>query len=244
MDCIKFRNVTVNYDRHPALHHVSGGFALGSLTAVAGPNGGGKSTLLKAISGDVKPESGEIVFTGICRADLAYLPQMTEIQRDFPLTILQMVASGSWRRCGGFGGIDRATRRLASQALETVGLAGFEDRSCGSLSAGQFQRALFARLSLQDAKVILLDEPFSAIDEDTSAQLMQYILRWNKEGRTVICVLHDAECIRRYFPQTVLLARECIAWGETPEVISAANHHRTRFFNAAWPSHAELCEIG
>lgn len=239
---IRFHNVTVNYNRHPALHHVSGTFARGALAAVVGPNGGGKSTLLKAIAGLLQSESGSITFDGITRRDVAYLPQVSEIQRDFPISVLQMVASGHWQRCGSFGGIDAAMLARAREALALVGLAGFDERAVETLSAGQFQRALFARLWLQQAQVLLLDEPFAAIDDETAAQLMEVILGWHREGRTVICVLHDIGQIQRYFPECVLLARECIAWCKTPDAISAANRTRTKFFNAAWPERPEICE--
>lgn len=240
---IELRNITVNYDRHPALHHVSGVFTDGSLTAVAGPNGGGKSTLLKLLAGLVRPESGQVIMSGISARDIAYLPQTAEIARDFPITIAEMLAFGHWQRAGSFGKITEDMQKQASEALSVVGLAGFEKRAVNTLSAGQFQRALFARLWLQDAKVILLDEPLGSIDDETAASLMEIILSWNRAGRTVICVLHDIGQIQHYFPHCVLLARECIAWCKTPDAISAGNRTRTKFFSAAWPAHTEICEI-
>ena len=197
--CVRLENITVSYDRHPALHHVSGAFACGSLTAIAGPNGAGKSTLLKTLAGLIVPESGQLHFEAISAREVAYLPQISDLHRDVPLTLEQLVCTGHWRRSGAFGGISAAQRAACAQALEAVGLAGFAPRPAGSLSAGQFQRALFARLLLQDAKLILLDEPFSALDEQAIQAMLDIIRRWHAEGRTVVSVLHDASLIERFF---------------------------------------------
>ena len=126
-------------------------------------------------------------------------------------------------------------------AIAAVGLTGFESRSIGTLSGGQMQRALFARLLLQDADIILLDEPFTAIDARTSADLLALVQRWHGENRTVVAVLHDIETVKRAFPQTLLLAREAIAWGETGEVLTANNLLKARRMVEAFDSHAAPC---
>jgi zinc/manganese transport system ATP-binding protein len=241
-DIISLHNITLSYDRHPAVHHMSGGFARGSLTAVIGPNGSGKSTLLRCIAGVLAPESGQLHLSGCTRRDIAYLPQTTSIMDNFPMTVLQLVASGYWRRSGAFGRIDRRMREQAQHALSLAGLEGFGGRALETLSVGQFQRALFARLIVQDTQVILLDEPFNAIDEDTRGALMELVLSWHAQGRTVVCVLHDIQLVQRYFPQALLMARECVSWGQTPLVLTPANMQRARFFSGAWHDNAELCE--
>ena len=116
---------------------------------------------------------------------------------------------------GLFGGIGKAARDEIEQALAAVGLDGFENRPIGTLSGGQMQRVLFARVLLQDARLILLDEPFNAIDAKTTADLMALVRRWHGEGRTVLAVLHDMELVRAHFPETLLLARGPVAWGPT-----------------------------
>ena len=237
---LQLSDVTVAYDRHPAVHHISGAFALGSLTAVAGPNGGGKSTLLRAIMGDLPLTTGSIVRGTPGSADFGYLPQAAEIDRSFPLTVADTVLLGAWRETGGFGGVTPAVAQRALQALASVGLEGFERRHIGSLSAGQFQRVLFARLLLQDAKIVLLDEPFTAIDSNTTRDLLTVIERWHGEGRTVIAVLHDFEQVREYFPDTLLLARECIAWGPTREVLSPENLRRAHAMAEHWDERAPV----
>ncbi len=238
---IRLDDVTIAYERHPAVHHVSGAFEAGSLTAIAGPNGAGKSTLLKAIIGELKPAEGAIDCGKLKRSDFGYLPQAAEINRRFPISVADTVMLGAWKNSGAFGGFSRNDMRQAEEALAAVGLAGFERRHIGSLSAGQFQRVLFARLLLQDARVILLDEPFTAIDQRTTNDLIDIILRWHGDGRTVIAVLHDFEQVRSHFPETLLLARELVGWGRTQDVMSPSNLVMARAMAERWDEDAEAC---
>ncbi len=122
-----------------------------------------------------------------------------------------------------------------------MGLAGFERRPIGALSAGQFQRVLFARMLLQDARLILLDEPFTAIDARTTADLLEVVRRWHGERRTVVAVLHDLDQVRAHFPETLLLAREPVAWGPTGEALGPANLLRARAMAEAWDDDAPEC---
>jgi zinc/manganese transport system ATP-binding protein len=239
---ISLENLTVTYRRHPALHHVNGDFARGSLTAVVGPNGAGKSTLLKSIMGQVRCNSGRVVtHAGIGR--IAFLPQQAEIDRSFPITVRDCVLLGYWGRSGLFRRINGDMQQRADEALAAVGLDGFAQRSIASLSLGQFQRVLFARILLQDAELILLDEPFSAIDTKTTNDLLRIVQSWHAEQRTVIAVLHDYEQVRRAFPQTLLLARNVVAWGETEQVLCHDNLHRARAMAEAVDDHAPLCAV-
>src|SRR5712691_2265790 len=209
---LKFRDLTLGYERHPAVHHLDGVVERGALMAVVGPNGAGKSTLFKGIVGLLKPLAGRIVRDGLELHDIAYLPQAAEIDRSFPIDVYDMVAMGLWRRTGLFGAVDRKARATIEQALAKVGLTGFEQRAIGTLSGGQMQRMLFARLLVQDSRVIVLDEPFSAIDGKTVADLMHLVRQWHWERRTVLAATHDIELVRAYFPQVLLLAREPVAW--------------------------------
>lgn len=233
-------DLTMTYDRHPAVHHLSGQFLAGSLTAIVGPNGAGKSTLMKAIMGELKPSQG-CVRHRLSRADFGYLPQAAEINRRFPISVIDTVMLGAWQKSGAFGSVSRQDRQRAAQALESVGLLGFDHRPIGSLSSGQFQRVLFARLLLQDARVILLDEPFTAIDAPTTNDLIALVRRWHGEGRTIIAVLHDLEQVRQHFSQTLLLARELIGWGETADVLSAESLGRARMMAERWDENASIC---
>lgn len=238
---IRLENVTLAYRRHPAVHHLSGEFAPGSLTAVVGPNGAGKSTLLKAIMGNLRPESGRIDISGIDRRDIAYLQQISELDRSFPICVLDLVSMGLWRRCGAFGGMTAAMMRRVKEAIATVGLADLADRPIGTLSGGQFQRALFARMLLQDARLLLLDEPFTALDMRTTADLLGLIRDWHGENRTIIAVLHDIDLVREHFPQALLLARSKVAWGEAAQVLTAANMLQARRMCEGFDADAPVC---
>jgi zinc/manganese transport system ATP-binding protein len=234
MPAFRLDNVTLGYDGHPAINNLAGDVGSGTLTAVIGPNGAGKSTLLKGLVGSLKPLGGSIERIGFKAHDIAYLPQASDIDRSFPATVEDLVSLGLWRSRGLFAALTRADDERLSRALAAVGLNGFAARPIDSLSGGQVQRALFARVLLQDARVILLDEPFAAIDSRTVADLISLVRRWHKEARTVIAVLHDIELVRRHFPHTILLSREAISWGSTEEALRPENLHRARQANDVW----------
>jgi zinc/manganese transport system ATP-binding protein len=238
---IALSNVVLSHDRHPAVHHLSGCFVPGSLTAIAGPNGAGKSTLLRAVAGLHRLDEGTIDRGSLRPSDIALLPQASTLDRAFPLTCRDVVALGHWGRAGAFRPITRAMRDAAEDALRRTGMAASATRPIGALSAGQFQRVLFARLLVQDAPVILLDEPFTALDYRTAADLLAVIRAWHTAGKTVIAVLHDLELIRREFPETLLLAREPIAWGPTLSVLTPANRLRARMASDTWSDVDEIC---
>ena len=237
---IVFDGLTLGYNSHPAVHHLDGAIERGSLTAVAGPNGSGKSTLMKGIAGILKPMAGSLsVLSG---QRVAYLPQQSEVDRHFPARVFDLVALGLWHRRGLAGWLRKADKADVLAALSAVGLEGFEDRALDTLSGGQMQRALFARVVLQDADLILLDEPFNAVDTKTVGDLIAVIKGWHGEGRTVITVAHDQHLIREHFPETLLLARQMIGWGPTGEVMSVDSMARARRFTEAWNENAPWCD--
>jgi zinc/manganese transport system ATP-binding protein len=216
---VLLRDVTVRYGRCVALEAVTGEFVAGSLTAVVGANGAGKSTLLAAIAGVVRLVGGVVNFAA--RRRLAYLPQMAAIDLDYPLTVSELITLGGWREFGPFRSPGSPLRARVAAVAETVGLAGRLARPIGEISVGELQRALFARLILQDAAVILLDEPFAAVDGQTMSVLLDQVTRWHQEGRTVIAVLHDLDLVQARFPSTLVLARRCVAWGPTEMALPA-----------------------
>jgi zinc/manganese transport system ATP-binding protein len=240
---LQFRDVTLGYDRHPAVHHLNGEVASGALVAVVGPNGAGKSTLFRGIAGILKPLAGSIVTGDLDIRDIAYLPQSVDIDRSFPISVFDLVGTGLWRSVGFFGGMGKDARDKIAQALAAVGLNGFENRSIGTLSGGQMQRMLFARVLLQDARLIVLDEPFNAIDAKTSADLLALVRRWHAEKRTVLAALHDMDLVRANFPETLLLARGPVAWGATTDVLTAQNLLEARRMCEAFDDSAAACAV-
>jgi len=239
---LQFRDLTLGYDRHPAVHHLNGAVAPGALIAVVGPNGAGKSTLFKGIVGLLTPLAGRIELTGLKRRDIAYLPQTADIDRSFPINVYDMVAMGLWSSTGLFGGVGGKSAEI-HHAIEAVGLTGFEDRPIGTLSGGQMQRVLFARLLLQDARLIVLDEPFNAVDAKTVADLCALVQRWHGEKRTVIAAMHDLELVRANFPEALLLARAPVAWGATAEVLTPDNLLKARHMCEAFDADAHECHV-
>jgi zinc/manganese transport system ATP-binding protein len=240
---LQFRDVTLGYDRHPAVHHLDGDVASGALLAVVGPNGAGKSTLFRGVVGILKPLAGSILLGDLDSRDIAYLPQTVDIDRSFPISVFDFVGTGLWRSTGLFGGMGKSARDGIAQALAAVGLTGFENRTIGTLSGGQMQRMLFARVLLQDARLIVLDEPFNAIDTKTSADLLALVRRWHAEKRTVLAALHDMELVRANFPDTLLLARGPVAWGATAEVLTAENLLQARRMCEAFDETAAACAV-
>ncbi len=238
---ITLQNLTVSYDRYPAVHHIIGTFQPQLATAIVGPNGAGKSSLLKAILGLLPIQSGQVDLGEISHADIAYLPQQAEIDRSLPLSVFDLVAMGLWHEIGIFQSLNTAQRERIMHALVQVGLVDFSGKSIAALSRGQFQRVLFARILVQNAQVIILDEPFNAIDSKTTEDLLALVQTWPAQGKTVLAVLHDFNQVRTGFSQTVLLANELIAWGATSQVLTPENLAIANQRAEHWTEQKELC---
>ncbi len=231
---VRVDKLSVGYDRHPAVVGLSGAFAPDSLTAVVGPNGSGKSTLLKALAGHCRPLAGRIDLGGLKPAEIAYLPQAHGLDLKFPLTLEDLVGFGFIGQRGLFGGFAKADRQRLHGLMAQVGLEGLERRPIGSVSGGQLQRALFARVMAQDAKLVLLDEPFNGIDARAAEDLAQLMARWPEQGRTVIAVLHDLDLVRRLCPQSLVMARQAVAWGPTDQAIAPERLTHARKLAESW----------
>lgn len=233
-DVLRLENVTLAWGNRTILKNISGSFKKGSFTAIVGPNGAGKSTLIKAIVGQLALKSGEIVIADEYKRDLSLLPQHTELDRDFPMTTFDLVSMGVWRDLGPFRSLSAGQRQQIMQALLQVGLVEQAQDLIGSLSGGQLQRAFFARLLVRNAQVIILDEPFDAVDEDTQESLLLILKQWHEEGRTILIVLHDEELVKRLVPETLILGRSVVAWGPTAEVYNADNMRQAQ----------RMCRVG
>jgi zinc/manganese transport system ATP-binding protein len=231
---INIIDLCVNYKDSLALDGVSTEIKEGDLVAVVGANGAGKSTLLKSIMGQLKSSSGHVDLGQLSPKDIAYLPQSHQIDRKFPITVHEFVSAGAWRRTG-FWRIFSNTEKLSlQQALSKVNLTGVEERQISALSGGQFQRMLFARMLMQDAQILLLDEPFAAIDAQTTMDLMDVIHDCQKQGKTIITVIHDLALVNRFFPKVILLAKHLIGSGDTNLVMTGENLSKAGYQHIAY----------
>jgi zinc/manganese transport system ATP-binding protein len=212
---ITLDNVELRQGGRVILSGVSGRFECGSRTALIGANGAGKTTLLRAIAGLHPLSGGRIDRCGLLPADIALLAQGSHLDRSFPITCRDVVALAA-SRLGSFRSIGKDRLAATRAALARVGLAEMEARPIEALSAGQFQRVLFARTIVQDARLILLDEPFTAVDVATTKLLLSVIDDWHAQGRTVIAVLHDMAVVRGHFPHTLLLRGLSAEWDAIP----------------------------
>ena len=220
---LRIDDISYSIAGRPLFQQASATIPDGHKVGLVGPNGAGKSTLIKGIMGVLRPMTGSVRVTGAGRAGLAWLPQAAELDRSFPVSVLELAAMGAWRRVGGWRRIGDEELARCMHALETVGLADLAGHGVGTLSGGQMQRALFARMLVQDAPVLLLDEPFAAVDSHTADELMALLCGLHGQGRTVIAVLHDLDLVRDHFPECLLLSGSVVAWGDTATALDDAH---------------------
>ena len=195
---LSLSDLVAGHDGHVSLREVTLAVPAGARVAVIGANGAGKSTLLKTIAGELPPLGGQMRRCATC-ARMGYLPQSATVDTRFPVSVYEFVAMGVWNHVGLFRRLGPAVRQRIDAALDRTGLAALARRPIGALSGGQLQRARFARLMLQDAALLLLDEPFAGVDRPTREALMTLIDGWHGEGRTCLVVLHDLDLVRQRF---------------------------------------------
>lgn len=187
----------------------------GSLTGIIGANGTGKSSLLKVIAGLQKPLAGKVIVDVPRRGGLAFLPQQQHLDRQFPISLQELVAAGFW---GTQHTAQQRSQRLHA-VLEDWCLTGLEHRPLMALSGGELQRALLARMSLADASVLLLDEPHAALDEDGQALCWKHIHAWHNEGRTLVIVCHDLASVRHHTQHVLQIKNTGCVFGSSKELI-------------------------
>lgn len=195
-------NLCIGYDGEAIASPVDGRITRGNLMAIVGANGCGKSTLLKTLAGFIPPVSGKVRWQ-VRRPVIGWLAQRQELDQQFPLTVQDVVSQGAWPRLSLLYGMGPGMRKRIATALERVGLLSLAKAPINTLSGGQFQRMLFARILVQQAPLVMLDEPFTGVDETTTEMLMSLILDMQRHGQTVLAVLHDSEKVARFFPQVL-----------------------------------------
>lgn len=228
---LAIRGMTVSYGQKPAVFSIDATMPEGSLTAIIGPNGAGKSTLLKAVLGIVPRLAGEARVFGQpidkARGRVAYVPQRSSVDWDFPTRVVDVVLMGLYRELGLLRPVRPAHRERARACLERVGMADFADRQIGQLSGGQQQRVFLARALAQEADLYLLDEPFAGVDAATERAIIDVLKALKSERRTVICVHHDLATVTDYFDHVLLINVRKIAEGPVARAFTADNLQAT-----------------
>lgn len=224
---LDIRNLSVTYQNNVrALEDVSVSISSGKLVGIIGPNGAGKSTLLKGILGMVE-RTGNVSFKESTieevQKQVAYVEQKGNLDMDFPITVLQCVLLGTYPKLGWLKRPGKKEKETALDALERVGMEDFASRHISELSGGQFQRILIARTLAQDADLIFLDEPFSAIDIKSEGIIMDQLFELRDQGKTILIVHHDLTKVAHYFDELILLNHRLIASGKVEEVMTDDN---------------------
>lgn len=215
--------LTLGYRGKVVVRDISFQLANGDVLAVVGHNGSGKSTLVKTLLGTLPPVTGAVDWPSGRPNTIAYLGQRTEFDTRFPARLRDLAEMGAWRDLGLTRRVNASGRERIAKALERTGTADIADMSIHTLSAGQLQRALFARTIVQDAPVILLDEPFTAVDQSTEADLLTLIDDWSAEGRAVILVLHDLSAVLQHCNAALLLGRGKARFGKPGDTLTPPN---------------------
>ena len=215
--------LTLGYRGQAVVSNVSFHVAAGDVLAVVGHNGSGKSTLVKSILGTLPLIGGSLSWDGGRPAEIAFLGQRSEFDTRVPVRLRDIVEMGAWSQLGFAGRIDAAGRAAIEVAMERTGTSVVANTPLHILSAGQLQRALFARAIVQEAPVILLDEPFTAIDQSTESDLLALIDQWSSEGRAVIMVLHDLSAVLQHCHAALLLRRGTALFGPLDTTLTPSN---------------------
>jgi manganese/zinc/iron transport system ATP- binding protein len=220
-------DLTVSYGQNTALWDIDLDIPPGVMAAIVGPNGSGKSTLLKAALGLVKPVAGHVRFLGLpvaqMRGRIGYVPQRHEVDWDFPTDALDVVMMGLYGQLGWFRRPGAAERARALAALAEVGMQDYAGRQISQLSGGQQQRVFIARALVQDAPILILDEPMAGVDATTERLIIDLLRRLRDRGRTVIVVHHDLTTVSAYFDWLVMINRRIIAQGPVAQVYTPEN---------------------
>ena len=226
-DAISVTELTVDYDGVTAIEGVDFAVRAEKLTAIVGPNGAGKSTLIKALLGLIPTRKGTISCFGTSprqyRKNISYVPQRAQIDWEFPASVFDVVAMGLYGQLGLLRRFSSAHKDQVHRALTDVDMANFATRQISQLSGGQQQRVFLARSIVQDAKLILLDEPFGGIDAKSEAVIVDILRSQKQNGKSIVAVHHDLSTVQDYFDDAILLNKTVTAFGPVNDVYTKSN---------------------
>lgn len=219
---IEVHDVTVSYNRKPALWGIDFEVPEGKLVGIIGPNGAGKSTMIKAMMDLNSLDSGYVKLFGKnineVRDRVAYVPQRGSVDWDFPASVLDVVLMGRYGKKGLFKRINKADKAMAIECLEKVNMQQYINRQISQLSGGQQQRVFIARSLAQEADLYFMDEPFAGIDATTEKTIFDLLLKMRAEGKTILVVHHDLQSAYEYFDWIILLNTQLIASGPKEKI--------------------------
>ncbi|MEM9110138.1 MAG: ABC transporter ATP-binding protein [Planctomycetota bacterium] len=223
--------MTVAYHRKPVLWDVDYDAPSGKLVAIVGPNGAGKSTLIKACLGLVPRASGVVAFWGRpyskVRSRVGYVPQRESVDWDFPVSALDVVCMGRYRRIGWCLPVTRRHKRAALDCMDRVGMRPYANRQISQLSGGQQQRVFLARALAQEADLYVMDEPFAGVDAATEKAIVEVLRTLRSQGKTVLVVHHDIQTVADYFDDVMLLNMRVVAAGPVASTFTQDNLRKT-----------------
>lgn len=224
---IKVEDLSIAYQDKPVLWDNDIDFIENSITAIIGPNGAGKSTLIKGILGLKDRLSGKVMIMGKyineAKKHIAYIPQASSVNWDFPTTVLDVVLMGRYVHLGWFKNPRKKDKKIAMEALERMGMVEFKDRQISMLSGGQRQRVFIARAIAQDADIYIMDEPLAGVDKVTEKVIIDFLREAKARGKTSLVVHHDLNTIRDYFDHLVIINKKVMAQGRVEDVFTKEN---------------------
>ena len=215
-ELVKLENVWVYYDSIPVLEAINLSVESNDFLGIIGPNGGGKTTLLKVILGLIKPSRGKVTVLGMPpergRKHIGYISQFNLFDHDFPISVFEVVLMGRYKRSGLLPRYTEEDRKAATEALETVEMLDYKDRQIGRLSGGEQQRVFIARALATDPKLLLLDEPTASIDTNMQAEFYELLDRL-KENMAIVLVSHDVSAVSIYVSEIACLNHQLFYHG-------------------------------
>lgn len=230
-NALEVNDLTVTYNQKPVLWNIGFSIPEGKMTGIIGPNGSGKTTMLKSIMGLVDPDGGSIKLFGQklnkVQHRVSYVPQRESVDWDFPISVMEVVGMGRYTKRNLFGKLSKEDQNFALEALEKVKLLEFKDRQISQLSGGQQQRVFIARALAQHADFYILDEPFAGVDAASESAIFELLTQMKEEGKNVLVVHHDLQSAAKFFEYMIMLNTRLVAAGPTEEVFTESNLEST-----------------